>query len=147
MRHGEAEGRAPSDQQRRLTARGQDDALAAGKALAALNIPLLAHSPYTRTCETADAVCNGFAPTRETWPELTPDSSPEQVIEKLQAIQAECVLLVSHQPLVGKLTALLVDGAAGFGLPFATASIARLHCDVVAPGCARLLWHRSVGEL
>lgn len=147
MRHGEAEGRAPSDQQRHLTARGQHDALVAGKALAEYNIPLLCHSPYTRTCETADAVCHGFSPAREVWPELTPDSSPEQLLEKLQTLQAERVLLVSHQPLVGKLTALLVDGSAGFGLPFATASIARLSSDIVASGCARLLWHRAAQEL
>ena len=58
MRHGQAEAYASSDEARCLTSRGQAEALAAGRTLAALDVVFDAVwvSPFQRAQQTADQV-------------------------------------------------------------------------------------------
>ncbi|UYG08572.1 phosphohistidine phosphatase SixA [Halomonas sp. M4R1S46] len=144
MRHGEAGAGSP-DPDRRLTERGEREAARMGAWLAArhdldLSRLRLLSSPYRRARQTAEWVAEALGVTVETLPLITPDDPPQAVVDWLLG-QADDrpLLLVSHMPLVGALTGLLVDGRADRGLGFPTAAIAELAAEVRAAGCARLI--------
>lgn len=142
MRHGEAGPGAP-DAERELTGRGRREAermaawLAERDDLAGLR--LLA-SPYRRARQTAAIVGEALGLEAEALSFITPDDPPRAVADWLLAQpQGRPLLLVSHMPLVGALTGLLVEGRADRGLGFPTAAVAELEADVWAAGCARLV--------
>ncbi len=143
MRHGEAEVFAASDGERELTERGIVQAQRAGAWLAerAPGIPLLYQSPFRRARQTAAEVARCFPgiECREL-DALTPSGRPEVVVQALERAGVDSLLCVSHQPLVGELRNWLVDGSEGAGYPFATASIALLECEYLAPGGASMRW-------
>jgi phosphohistidine phosphatase len=99
LRHGEAEPHAArSDDDRRLTPRGEGQSRSAGRALAALEITFQAvyTSPKVRARETAALACEGLgcevlehAPLREGF-------SAHDALELLHA--DERVLVVGHEP-------------------------------------------------
>jgi phosphohistidine phosphatase len=146
LRHGCAEPSASRDRDRRLTAEGREElqrVLTAGsESLAAITKVLV--SPYVRTQQSSE-VAMQFLPhltqqSRQTAEFLTPGSSPQRVMEWLQA-QPEnaAVLLVTHQPLVGT----LLDELCGFEAGryrMGTAALAYLHLPVVGRGQADLVW-------
>ncbi|QTF91684.1 phosphohistidine phosphatase SixA [Halomonas sp. BM-2019] len=141
MRHGEA-GPGRPDAERTLTPRGE----AEGRRLAAWldgrddldGLRLLA-SPYRRARQTAQLVGEALGVAVETLAIITPDDPPEAVADWLLAQPAgRPLLLVSHMPLVGALTGLLVEGRADRGPGFPTAALAELEAEVWAAGCARL---------
>lgn len=141
MRHGEA-GHGVPDAERELTARGRREAermaawLADREDLAGLR--LLA-SPYRRARQTAAIVGQALGLEAEALSLITPDDPPRAVADWLLAQpQGRPLLLVSHMPLVGALTGLLVEGRVDRGLGFPTAAVAELEADVWAAGCARL---------
>lgn len=104
-------------------------------------------SPYQRAQQTAGMIADALSCEVETLPGITPDDSPVEVIEWLQNNAGRPLLLVSHMPLVGDLTACLVDGTRSRGLGFATAAVATLDADVWAAGCATLRHMTTPGEL
>lgn len=141
MRHGEA-GHGVPDAERELTARGRREAermaawLADREDLAGLR--LLA-SPYRRARQTAAIVGQALGLEAEALSLITPDDPPRAVADwLLEQPQGRPLLLVSHMPLVGALTGLLVEGRVDRGLGFPTAAVAELEADVWAAGCARL---------
>jgi phosphohistidine phosphatase len=99
LRHGEAEPHgAASDDDRRLTKRGEGQSRAAGRALAALEITFQAvyTSPKVRARETANLACEALgcepidhAPLREGF-------SADDALELLHA--DERILVVGHEP-------------------------------------------------
>jgi len=112
------------------------DWLAARDDLAGLR---LVASPYRRARQTATAVAQALGVEAETLPLITPDDSPQAVVDWLLDHSAGGPLvLVSHMPLVGALTGLLVEGRADRGFAFPTAGVAELEAEVWAAGCARL---------
>ena len=142
LRHGEA-GPGYPDAERALTdwGRGEVERLAAWLAgrsdLAGLH--LLA-SPYVRARQTAAIIGEALGTAVETLPIITPDDDPAAVADWLLARPEERPrLLVSHMPLVGALTGLLVEGRADRGLGFPTAAVAELEAEVWGAGCARLV--------
>lgn len=154
LRHGEAESHASSDSQRQLTMAGRQQVeevarLFAAKEPAQLDAVLV--SPYLRAQQT----CNIFLATAftgqnlpvETYEGVTPDSSPQACIEYLQNMSARSLLLVTHQPFVGALLELLTSGTqtqvSTCNPPMMTSSLACLDADIVAPGCAQLVWFSS----
>ncbi|GHC32290.1 phosphohistidine phosphatase SixA [Aidingimonas halophila] len=153
MRHGEAAPGRP-DHLRDLTETGRRDV---EKMAGWLDIVLepavkrelrLAVSPYARAQQTADIIAERLGVTPETLALITPDDPVEDVIEWLQ-INGEGVpwLLVSHMPLVGELTARLVDGERSLGGGFPAAGVVGLQADVWAAGCADLIGFQSPREL
>ena len=71
--------------------------------------------------------------------------TPDAVIEHVMAILGRCdsdaaTLVVSHQPLVSALTALLVDGSTrqAFDYPMQPGSMAVIDIPFCEPGMARL---------
>ena len=141
FRHGEA-GRASRDFDRCLT----DHGIIEVRKTAAFAEDILAGavayvSPYIRARQTCDEIQrNVELQSVQGLDLITPDDEPEAVIEwlKLNARQDRPLLLVSHQPLVGRLLSLLVDGQEGGFYPMATASVAVLQADVWGRGLARL---------
>jgi phosphohistidine phosphatase len=145
MRHGEAEGFAGSDEQRNLTDFGRQQATAAGLRLKQLGMTFdqVWVSPFTRTQQTAGQVLPSL-PTieRQTLDILVPDSNPATVIEQLESSSAQSLLLISHQPLVSNLTALLETGSWRGGPAMAPASMVLLEAEQLLSGCCQRRWLR-----
>jgi phosphohistidine phosphatase len=114
LRHGQAEQRAYADPMRRLTGKGHDEVRSVARQFLDRKITLdLAYaSPYTRARETAEEfiaiVQAGLVPENAEW--LTPENRASGVLAVLAGSSAEHVLLVSHNPLVSELNALLTEG-------------------------------------
>lgn len=143
VRHGEAQAftGGATDAARQLTPAGGADVDRLGGWLAERDIGVwrIIASPYVRAQQTAVrlAVQLGYDNGIETEPCLQPDTRPAAAIERIAAVGADTVLLVSHQPLVGRLLKLLVSGD---DLPvFAPACCAVVEADVMAAGCASLI--------
>jgi len=96
LRHGEAEEDHGDDAARRLTAKGERQARAAGLALAAMGAQIDAclASPKVRAAETAQLACEALSLEPETAPEL--HSGPFDSLT-LAAGRGN-VLLVGHEP-------------------------------------------------
>ncbi len=106
LRHGEAELRANSDAERRLTAHGREQVVRSAAHLLGQPLQAIIASPYVRAQQTAALVHEtlGFA----------------------ERLGLEHVLLVSHQPLVGNLVGLLQHGHLQQPAAMSTASLAEL---------------------
>jgi phosphohistidine phosphatase len=152
MRHGEA-GPGRVDRDRELTRRGQAEARLMGAWLVESGLGMytsssaglrLMASPYRRAQQTAALVADALAEAKidaevETLGFITPDDSPEGVVDWLLEQPAERpLLLISHMPLVGRLTGLLGEGRGDCGPGFVTAAVAELETEVWASGAARL---------
>ena len=129
LRHGEAEPHdARPDEQRVLTARGEEQARAAGRALAALGLTFqyVATSPRVRSLDTARLACEslrGCEPVVHD--ELSSGFDADQALEIAYAAgEDKRVLLVGHNPdfeqvlhdLTGGRVALKKGGVAGVRL-------------------------------
>lgn len=141
MRHAAAMPYADSDSQRPLSEQGRQEALGMTAELQAARPTIFLCSPYLRTQQTAELLSSRLphlpAPQLVDW--LTPDTPASKVLERLQAFAGRDLLLVSHQPLVGELLGLLVDGSRSARLPMPTAALARLECDQPLAAAARLV--------
>lgn len=146
MRHGEAEPTAARDSERALTAHGRTEVQRMAGLFDPANLPFdtILASPYVRAQQTAEIVRQAvrFRGPVITAAWLTPDDSPRTVIEFLGERSEKGLLLVSHQPLVGQLIGLLVEGHRQAAVPLPTAGVACLDTDFLAAGIARLegLW-------
>ncbi|QJQ99727.1 phosphohistidine phosphatase SixA [Halomonas sp. PGE1] len=150
LRHGEA-GAGWPDAERALTEHGRREVARQAAWLAErcdlAGLHLLA-SPFLRARQTAAIIGEALGAAVETLPIITPDDDPAAVADWLLARPAERPrLLVSHMPLVGALTGLLVEGRADRGLGFSTAAVAELEADVWAAGCARLVGFTTPSDL
>lgn len=113
MRHGEAEHYAPSDAERALTDRGRSASFAVANACREQGIKQFDKvlvSPYLRAQQTWQEISSLFdAKSIETSDDITPYGDSEQVADYVNALieleQLDSILLVSHLPLVGYLTA------------------------------------------
>lgn len=145
VRHGEAEPRGSSDAARALTARGHEQALAAGAwlraALADAGTARLLASPYRRAQETAQAIGAGLKLPVTTVDAITPDVDPRVALAAIEeaAAGASTLLVVSHMPLVAGLAAWMESGSLTGGRGFALAEVRVLELEVLAPGLATLV--------
>nr|WP_232108678.1 phosphohistidine phosphatase SixA [Pseudomonas juntendi] len=128
LRHGEAELRANSDAERRLTAHGREQVVRSAAHLLGQPLQAIIASPYVRAQQTAALVHEtlGFAEPLRTVPWLTPEADVQQVIGEIERLGLQHVLLVSHQPLVGNLVGLLQHGHLQQPAAMSTASLAQL---------------------
>ncbi|CCO44344.1 putative phosphohistidine phosphatase SixA [Vibrio nigripulchritudo SOn1] len=120
MRHGEAETFADSDAERALTSRGVNQSVLVAKACAEQGESEMSKvlvSPYLRAQQTWNAIQQYFKTSdQETCKDITPYGKSDDVFEYVCALAVtqalDSVLLVSHLPLVGYLTAEFVPDMA-----------------------------------
>lgn len=113
MRHGEAEHFASSDAERELTKNGRSASVAVARACAEkgfAQFDKVLVSPYIRAQQTWQEIASHFrADQVEICEDITPYGDSEQVADYVTALievhDYQSVLLVSHLPLVGYLTA------------------------------------------
>jgi uncharacterized protein (DUF952 family)/phosphohistidine phosphatase SixA len=133
LRHAEAEiSAAGGDFDRRLTARGLREALAAGQSLAAhgLSPSLVIVSTAVRAVETWEAMAGLFPRMAVTFDPNLYHAGPEALMEAAELAGAEAVMLVAHNPGIHQLAvALAAEGgdadAALRGFPPAAAAAFR----------------------
>lgn len=123
MRHGEAEERAASDFDRRLTPAGQGSVVRACELLrSGPGVPrrVLA-SPLVRAQETARIVAETLSLTSppETSEDIRPDGNCESVASSLMG-ESGIIMLVTHQPFASR----FVEFVTGVHVPMKTACIA-----------------------
>jgi phosphohistidine phosphatase len=119
LRHGVAAAKDDpafeSDSERPLTKKGVKKFRKAARGIERLGIKLdvILSSPLVRARQTANivaAVLNKQSDIEEI-PELAPESLPEQLTSALNNVRdKEHVMLVGHEPFLGKFAALLVNG-------------------------------------
>jgi phosphohistidine phosphatase len=145
LRHAEAVPIETSgdDQQRPLSARGEQEAQAAGLWLAGHGIrpERVLCSPTRRTDETTRLALAAIdsAPVPQMAPEIY-DASPGELLALLdQHSDARTVMLVGHNPGIERLVALLVEGRSDEFRGMPPGALAVLHLDgALEPGNARL---------
>lgn len=145
LRHGNAESVAPRDSERQLSSVGRSElhAVLSDCQSALADVDCVLVSPYVRAQQTCD-IARQYLPNvsdvqQQTVSFLTPNGSPQAVIDWAFHSSCQSVLLVTHQPLVGT----LLDELCGFepGLHrMTTASLAMVKMDVVARGLGELRW-------
>ncbi|MDR2213115.1 MAG: phosphohistidine phosphatase SixA [Pseudomonadales bacterium] len=115
LRHGEAEPRAASDSLRQLTTHGIEEARQVARQFAAKGVILdrCFVSPYVRAVQTAGEFLRELHSdvAQEQQSLLRPSVRASEVMRFLQGQDARHILLVSHNPLVSELCALLVEGS------------------------------------
>lgn len=70
---------------------------------------------------------------------LRPESSVAAVESRVNSVAEEPILLLGHQPLIGKILEYLTDQT-GLGWSMTTGSLACLDVTVFSRGCAELKW-------
>lgn len=114
LRHGEAESRAYNDAGRQLTDRGRQEVEQVARLFAVRHLPLdrCFVSPYVRAQQTAAHFLHhsGLQLPIEDCDLLQPEIRASVVIDFLTGVRAQDVLLVSHNPLLSELNALLTNG-------------------------------------
>lgn len=128
LRHGEAEPIQTSDIARNLTRTGVQEVLNTAQTLQKVPLDIVLHSPYARALQTAQLVCEEMGYQGEVvqvdW--ITPDDNPKQVIKRLEPYEGKNILIVSHQPLLGRLVGLLTEGELMAASYLATAELVHL---------------------
>ncbi len=148
-RHGTA-AEGDDDRLRELTHSGRDDVGFGShrfhEACITNNIPhphTILHSPLVRTSQTAEIIAAVFTHASvKAVQALQPGNEPAAVNKAVSRfinsqVQQQHLVLVSHQPLVSKLTEYYLGR--GHSVPFlATGALVSLSLDVLAPDCGRL---------
>lgn len=147
MRHGDAVSFARTDAERSLSELGARQAANMVSCFQEVPPARVIASPYLRAQQTCSIVCEGLGVGQfDTVNGITPDVDPHAVVRLLQDYEQEpSLLMVSHQPLVSALIALLVDGSTTGGYAMGTASVACLDMEIPAAGQATLQWLRHAG--
>ncbi len=151
MRHGKAANRPGAeliaDAQRPLTDEGRKDvAEVIDKRIASLKgLEIILTSPYLRARETARVVLErlelkgqSFSGEFLVCDELVPESNPGAVTKVLNQLNAESVLLTTHQPLIGNVLSTLVGDPQLQAID--PAWLVALETDTILPGFANLRW-------
>lgn len=149
MRHGIAEDAADdgTDRSRRLTPRGRRrvEAATAGLRTLGLAFDAVATSPLPRAAETAAIVAAGMrgAPAPREIAALEPDVPPAETLRALRVFaRSRHVLVVGHEPNLGRLLSLLLAGSAdAASLTMKKGACAAVELTALAPqGGATLRW-------
>ena len=155
LRHGEAEPLSDSDANRELTDNGLQGSRSAANTLADFlsvdqHLDVIFHSPFKRTKQTAFALLQDFSHTgnRLDIPCLPSDlllenATPKLLTNWLDQLDMNHIVLVSHQPLVSRLVAWLVDGVSADSQDyneycFYPASMMVIETDFIARGCGSI---------
>jgi phosphohistidine phosphatase len=138
VRHGQA-APAPlgaSDAERVLSEKGQEDVgrMAAALAEAARSKAQVLTSPKVRAVQTAEAIASATgcdAP--ETALCLEGGSDPDAILQAVGSPGIETLILVGHEPDMGRLLARVLDPAWRGSVPFTAAAFAQVVVDDIPP--------------
>ncbi|MBS3803236.1 MAG: histidine phosphatase family protein [Oleiphilaceae bacterium] len=136
MRHGEA-GWHSRDHERELTEAGRfaTGIVARQIAVSGQRPEVIWFSPLVRARQTAAIVSETLnCPMQEKF-FLKPDDDPRECLDALRREDSEHLMLVSHMPLVGAFSTLMVDGHRR-GIPFMTSQAVLLDVPIIDAGCA-----------
>lgn len=139
MRHGEAEAMRERDEARALTALGREQAAETAAWLLALlpadaSVSLLA-SPYLRAQQTASVVAGTLGVPVQTVQGITPDDDARVALRAIEAqAKTECLVVVSHMPMLGALSSWLEDGSLSTGRGFMLAEARLLEGELLGAG-------------
>lgn len=147
LRHGHAEPQVTTDEARNLTSTGRGVTQSVIRAaLPRLgNLQQIWASPLVRAQQTAQLAMYFFPHLHlQTCDDLVPEADPGVVYTWLESLRQtdpglSSVMLVSHQPLVGRMVNQLCGAADNF-YPMDTSSLAAIELDVVAPSLGKLMW-------
>ncbi len=147
LRHGEAESFASRDSERALTVAGdaQTRAVLQESAAELQQVGRIFASPYKRAQQTAGLAAEQLGLAVENCELLTPDRDILPLIRFLDDNSTAACLLVSHQPLVGRLVDWLTGAPRGRYF-MGTSALACIDAEVLAQSCATLNWLRQPGE-
>ncbi|ACE83990.1 phosphohistidine phosphatase SixA [Cellvibrio japonicus] len=145
LRHGQAEAQVTTDEARNLTDKGRADVKRVLEQRHSMigKLDAIWASSLVRAQQTA-AIASGYFPGVgiQTTDMLVPEAEPAALYEWLiQQGDTSSLLLVSHQPLVGRVVNQLCGMPLDF-YPMATSSLAALVMEVPAVGLAHLLWQQ-----
>jgi phosphohistidine phosphatase len=136
FRHGPAGrrdgSRWPDDGERPLTPRGSRRAEVAARGLGRLlgDVSCVVTSPLARAAQTAAILHQALEPERpvEILEGLAPGGSYRSVLKRLEACGPnDVIVLVGHEPDLGKLAGVLLFGAPATGLPLKKAGACTIH--------------------
>lgn len=143
LRHGIAEEKAASDSARELTHEGamQTRSMADKFKTHSPIIEKAIMSPYQRARQTA-------AELRIDFPELDfdvdkdiePSGDVYAIMDKIESLDAKHVLLVSHNPFLSNLLAVMVDGTMETNRHIGNSTLVCVSIDFVAPGFGNILY-------
>jgi len=139
LRHAIAEPRTGllprGDSQRELTIEGAGKMrrVAQGMRAAKLSFEAVLSSPYVRARQTAEIVADEFVLTQklELVAALAPDGSPEELIQLLNRDFSgrKSVLLVGHEPYLGRLISVLLTGGVNLAVNMRKAALCHLSIE------------------
>jgi len=109
-RHAAAEDKAASDAERRLTPEGREQAAVMGRLIAATieRVDQIWTSPLPRALETAEIAAKVLGVTPKVDPDLAIGGDLEQLGWKMHRESVPTLMLVGHQPDLGRLAARLL---------------------------------------
>lgn len=131
---------------RPLTPAGIKKMKAAAAGMAAIIPPpdIVLTSPFKRALQTAQIAAKALKSEKKIKfaPKLSPGARPEAIMEELAKYKsAKNVLVVGHEPDLGKFAAVLLGAAPGF-IEFRKGGLCRIDLETFPPGgSARLVWH------
>ncbi len=143
LRHAIAENDAASDAVRDLTAQGLAQASSVTEKFRQYSpqMDCVLCSPYSRAQQTAFAVMTLFPEIPLTTDErLTPGSDIYTMMDAIESLDLQHLLLVGHNPFLSNLLSVLVDGTMETRRHVDNATLYCLSMDVVAPGCAEIVY-------
>lgn len=138
-----AENRASSDEARELTRQGlmQTRSVAAKFKARSPVLDKAIVSPYRRARQTAFALQSEFEDLQfEIESKIEPGGDIYDVLDTIEKYGVQQLLMVSHNPLLSNLLAILVDGSLGMNRYVGNSILVCVNLDVVAPGCGEILY-------
>ena len=138
LRHGEAEPSASTPAGRQLTETGKQEVSSVARQFATERITIDACfvSPALRAQQTAATFLSHIfePPSSSTIEELSANQRAARLMQLLEQVDAENVLLVSHNPILSELLALLTQGNVEDMTILGTAQLACVSLDVLGLG-------------
>lgn len=136
-----------SDSERPLTAKGRERLRVAARAMEELRVSfdLILSSPFLRAKQSAEIIAKDLKLRKRLAfsDDLTPAGDPRLLIQQLNQFRPEpkSVLLVGHEPYLGKLIALLTAGNTSLEIDFKKGGLCKLEAEFLLYGrCAKLVW-------
>ena len=139
VRHAKAAPRGwrRPDDERPLTPEGHEQAGRTGEIVRGLVSPdvKVLCSPKRRARETAEIIAAALEPAVRTESRdcLRGDLDPDEILRALGSPSADCLVLVGHEPDMGRLLARLLDPDYQETIPFPPAGYAHVEVDAIPP--------------